>query len=63
MLTRRLVCTSLVLIDGFFKEVLATNQHAVLDAGQCCPCFMGSPTPLPQPKQDVVLIQHAIQLC
>ena len=63
VLTRRLVCAGLVLVDGFFEEVLTADQHAVLDAGQRCPRLKGSPAPLPQPKQDVVLIQHAVQLC
>ena len=63
LLTRRLVCAGLVLVDGFFQEVLAADQHAMLDAGQRCPRLKGSPAPLPQPEQDVILVQHAVQLC
>jgi len=63
LLTSRLVSTSLVLVNGLFKEVLPTYKHAMLDARQRCPRLLGSPAPLPQPKEHIILVQHAIQLC
>ena len=62
MVTCSLVCAGLALVDGLLQEVLAADQHAVLDAGQRCPRLQGSAAPLPQPKQHIVLIQHAVQL-
>jgi len=63
LLTSRLVSASLVLVNGLFKEILATYKHAMLDARQSCPRLLGSPAPLPQPKEHIILVQHVIQLC
>ncbi len=63
LLTSRLVSASLVLVNGLFKKILPAYKHAMLDARQRCPRLLGSPAPLPQPKEHIILVQHAIQLC